>query len=114
MPGSLIIFGPYSTQGFEKREFTISLQQGPRNTQAQTGRLEPRTLLNQRYVIVRTIGHGGMGAVYQARDLSRQTICAIKEMSLSMVPLEERSGEGIALEESRRGTAAVEAELERV
>jgi len=82
---------PYSIQGFEKREFTISLQQGPRNTQAQTGRLEPRTLLNQRYVIMRTIGHGGMGAVYQARDLSRQTICAIKEMSLSMVPLEERA-----------------------
>src|SRR2546421_1753406 len=91
MPGSLIIFGPYSIQGFEKREFTISLQQGPRNTQAQTGRLEPRTLLNQRYVIMRTIGHGGMGAVYQARDLSRQVICAIKEMSLSMVPLEERA-----------------------
>ena len=82
---------PYSIQGFEKREFTISLQQGPRNTQAQTGRLEPRTLLNQRYVIMRTIGHGGMGAVYQARDLRRQTICAIKEMSLSMVPLEERA-----------------------
>ena len=32
-----------------------------------------------------------MGAVYQARDLNRQTICAIKEMSLSMVPPEERA-----------------------
>ncbi len=32
-----------------------------------------------------------MGAVYQARDLKRQTICAIKEMSLSMVPAEERA-----------------------
>ncbi len=31
-----------------------------------------------------------MGAVYQARDMRRQTICAIKEMSLSMVPAEER------------------------
>lgn len=32
-----------------------------------------------------------MGAVYQARDMKRQgTVCAIKEMSLSMVPAEER------------------------
>ncbi len=31
-----------------------------------------------------------MGAVYQAKDLKRQTICAVKEMSLSMVPAEER------------------------
>jgi len=31
-----------------------------------------------------------MGAVYQAKDMKRQTICAIKEMSLSMVPPQER------------------------
>ncbi len=31
-----------------------------------------------------------MGAVYQARDTKRQTVCAIKEMSLSMVPEDER------------------------
>ncbi len=37
-----------------------------------------------------TIGQGGMGAVYKARDLKRQTICAVKEMSLSMVPPDER------------------------
>ena len=41
-------------------------------------------------MIMRAIGRGGMGAVYQARDVKRQTICAIKEMSLSMVPLGER------------------------
>ena len=41
-------------------------------------------------MIVRTIGQGGMGAVYQARDIKRQTIYAIKEMSLSMVPPAER------------------------
>jgi serine/threonine protein kinase len=41
-------------------------------------------------MILRTIGQGGMGAVYQARDMRRGTICAIKEMSLSMVPTEER------------------------
>jgi serine/threonine protein kinase len=32
-----------------------------------------------------------MGAVYQARDLKRQSTCAIKEMSLSMVPADERA-----------------------
>ncbi len=37
-----------------------------------------------------TVGQGGMGAVYKARDLKRQTICAVKEMSLSMVPPDER------------------------
>lgn len=31
-----------------------------------------------------------MAAVYQARDVKRQTICAIKEMSLSTVPANER------------------------
>ncbi len=31
-----------------------------------------------------------MGAVYKARDLKRQTICAVKEMSLSMVAPDER------------------------
>jgi len=37
-----------------------------------------------------TVGQGGMGAVYKARDLKRQTICAVKEMSLSMVAPDER------------------------
>jgi len=32
-----------------------------------------------------------MGAVYQARDMRRGIICAIKEMSLSMVPPDERT-----------------------
>ena len=44
----------------------------------------------RRYLILRTIGQGGMGAVYQAQDTKRHTFCAIKEMSLSMVPPPER------------------------
>jgi serine/threonine protein kinase len=69
--------------------FAISQHNGQRNTQ--TGHLDRRTLLHKRYLIQRTVGQGGMGAVYQAKDIKRQSICAIKEMSLSMVPAEERS-----------------------
>lgn len=66
----------------------ISRQNGKSNTQ--TGQLDPRTLLRKRYVIVRAIGRGGMAAVYEARDTRRGTSCAIKEMSLSTVPANER------------------------
>jgi Protein kinase domain len=34
---------------------------------------------------MQAIGHGGMAAVYQARDTKRGSLCAIKEMSLSTV-----------------------------
>ncbi|MBV9616266.1 MAG: serine/threonine protein kinase, partial [Ktedonobacteraceae bacterium] len=68
--------------------FVISQQSGQWNTH--TGQLDRRTLLHKRYHIQRVIGQGGMGAVYQAKDVKRQTICAIKEMSLSMVPVNER------------------------
>ncbi len=67
----------------------ISRQPGSKNN-AQTGQLDPRTLLRKRYVIVRAIGRGGMAAVYEARDTRRGTSCAIKEMSLSTVPQHER------------------------
>ena len=65
----------------------ISQQSGQPNTQ--TGHLG-RTLLHKRYMLMGTVGQGGMGAVYKARDLKRQTICAVKEMSLSMVAPDER------------------------
>jgi serine/threonine protein kinase len=78
----------WGAHSFERWGFAINLQNGPKNTQ--TGRLEKRTLLNKRYVILRTIGQGGMGAVYEAQDMRRKTLCAIKEMSLSMVAPTER------------------------
>ncbi len=46
--------------------------------------------MRKRYVIVGPIGRGGMAAVYEARDTRRGTPCAIKEMSLSTVPANER------------------------
>jgi serine/threonine protein kinase len=56
----------------------------------QTGRLDRRTVLNSRYMILQTVGQGGMGAVYKAQDMKRRSIVAVKEMSLSMVPPDEQ------------------------
>ena len=48
----------------------------------QTGMLQPNALLAERYIIVRKVGGGGMGAVYQATDQRIQgKLWAIKEMS---------------------------------
>ncbi len=58
----------------------------------QTGFLDRRTLLHKRYHIQKMIGQGGMGAVYLAKDIKDQgRLCAVKEMSLSMVPEEEQA-----------------------
>ncbi len=51
-----------------------------------TGKLNPDTILDGRYSIVRTIGQGGMGAVYLALDTRLQNKpVAIKEMSTGAV-----------------------------
>src|SRR5216684_5810826 len=48
----------------------------------QTGKLTPRSLLHQRYVIIDHAGQGGMGAVYQAMDThAANRRVAVKEMS---------------------------------
>ncbi len=46
-----------------------------------TGQLPPRTRLADRYTILRQVGKGGMGAVYQADDANIGKMWAIKEMS---------------------------------
>lgn len=51
-----------------------------------TGRLNPDTLLENRYVILKTIGQGGMGAVYLALDTRlNNMLVAVKEMSTKAV-----------------------------
>ena len=48
----------------------------------ETGRLNANSLIHDRYVVVRVIGQGGMGAVYLATDtLDQNRVVAIKEMS---------------------------------
>ncbi|HET9110698.1 MAG TPA: serine/threonine-protein kinase [Ktedonobacterales bacterium] len=51
------------------------------NPQFGTGRLPPQTMLGGRYLVLKTIGRGGMAAVYQASDTKGSRLVAIKEMS---------------------------------
>jgi serine/threonine protein kinase len=56
-----------------------------------TGKLSPNALLDNRYLILRLVGQGGMGAIYQAVDTRLQgRVCAVKEMSVASLPPGER------------------------
>jgi tRNA A-37 threonylcarbamoyl transferase component Bud32 len=52
----------------------------PRSPNA-TGSLPPQTQLNRRYIVLATVGQGGMAAVYRALDTKTHRQVAIKEMS---------------------------------
>ena len=45
--------------------------------------LQANTLIQGRYQVVQMVGRGGMGAVYQARDLRLNTVVALKQTLLS-------------------------------
>lgn len=69
--------------------------------EAGTGRLNPDTILAERYIIVKTIGQGGMGAVYMALDsrLSHMTV-AVKEMSIRALGDDSSASIGIFQKEA--------------
>src|SRR6185295_14541667 len=41
--------------------------------------LAPNTILKNRYRIIHELGHGGMGAIYQAMDENLSCVVAVKE-----------------------------------
>lgn len=63
----------------------------------QTGGLSPRSSLQQRYTIVKQVGRGGMGAVYEAIDTRlAQRHVAIKELSQAGL-----TAQGLAVSKAR-------------
>src|SRR5579862_3671295 len=56
-----------------------------------TGTLQAPTLISGRFRIIKLVGKGGFGAVYQARDERFQTrVVAIKEMSDAQLSPQEK------------------------
>ena len=54
--------------------------------------LSPGTMLGQRYVIVREVAHGGMGAVYEAHDTRlSQRRCALKVLRTAGLTTQEQA-----------------------
>ena len=49
----------------------------------QAGQLQPGTVYEGKYEILRVIGAGGMGAVYMARETDSGRICAVKEQRVT-------------------------------
>ena len=67
----------------------------------ETGRLGANSLINDRYVVVRVIGRGGMGAVYLVTDtLDQNRVMALKEMSNAAI-VDERD-RAMAVQQFRR------------
>ena len=54
------------------------------NRDVHTKMLLVNQLLHNRYRIMRQLGHGGMGAVYEVHDNVFDTTCALKEIMLDL------------------------------
>lgn len=68
-----------------------------------TGKLPPGMVLGGRYLIVRKIAQGGMGAVYEAKELTKpDQRLALKEMSFSMLKWVDTDQQKAVVESFRR------------
>ena len=47
--------------------------------------LPAKTILQHRYEIVRSIGQGGVGAVYEAQDIRLRNLVALKHLMLEAI-----------------------------
>jgi serine/threonine protein kinase len=61
----------------------------PPSEMYETGKLPPGVILGGRYLLLRKVAQGGMGAVYEAKEVPTSTILrlAVKEMSLSILSM---------------------------
>ncbi len=57
--------------------------ENPDVTDSKASTLAPNTILHNRYQIVRQLGKGGMGTVYEAVDLRLDTTVALKQILTS-------------------------------
>jgi tRNA A-37 threonylcarbamoyl transferase component Bud32 len=69
----------------------------------QTGMLPPNATLANRYLILRRVGQGGMGAVYQATDMRLPKVWAVKELSDAAIadPVERQQANSGFLREAQ-------------
>src|SRR5437763_15882839 len=59
--------------------WSVPIQKKPSNP---TAALEPGAVLGDRYEIIKSLGEGGMGAVYKARDSELDRLVALKVIRL--------------------------------
>lgn len=65
---------------------------GPATQAGPGGALNTGSLLqNRRYLTIRLLGRGGMGAVYLARDMRLSRLCVVKELIITSIDPAERS-----------------------
>ncbi len=71
---------------------TPPVDKGAKRYYSSSGHLLPREKIAGRYLITEKIAEGGMGAIYQAKDLrlDGKTV-ALKEMSMEKIPQKERA-----------------------
>ena len=63
--------------------------------------LEPNTILNSRYLILKLIGYGGFGNTYAAHDRSLNNDCVVKEFALDLICTRDTTNKTLATLDGR-------------